>query len=133
KNIELLTLIRFYNPHFAIENVDDLRQRFIATQYYLEKFSETQNIGFDEDKLFTSLQIEIKMLAEQVDEIRSDLSLKQKESGISSKANETIMEKSKIRAIALEQKDRIDESLNALEAILSYHSEDNFLKEFLES
>nr|WP_315422402.1 hypothetical protein [uncultured Pedobacter sp.] len=133
KNIELLTLIRFYNPHFTIENVDDLRQRFITTQYYLEKFSETQNISFDEDKLFTSLQIETKILAEQVDEIRSDLSLKQKESGISSKANETIIEKSKIRVIALEQKGRIDESLNALEAMLSDHSEDSFLREFLES
>lgn len=133
KNIELLTLIRFYNPHFTIENVDELKQRFVITQYYLEKFRSAQDVSFDEDKLFTSLQFETKILVEQIDEIRSDLSLKQKESGISAKANQTIQEKSNTRAIAIKEKGRIEGSLKAIDLMLLNHSEDAFLKEFLES
>ncbi|QEM12374.1 hypothetical protein [Mucilaginibacter rubeus] len=133
KTAELIAQLRVYDPRFVFEDRDEVKRRLSSLQHYLKELDNLVEIDFDDEKDLSHLQLELRSIVDQLDEIRSDLSIQQKESTLSIKANETIDKKTEERNAAKTENDRINLALNVLENLLTEHNEDNFLQDFLQT
>jgi len=133
KTAELIAGLRAYDPRFTLGDQDEVKKRLSSVHHYLNELDNLVEIDFDDEKDLTQLQLELKSIIDQLDEIRADLSIQQKESVLSLRANETIDEKTNERDIAKGEKNRIDAAIDALKKLLTEHNEDEFLQDFLQT
>ncbi len=127
----ILDSIQAYDPTFNVSMEELLRKRHLFTDFHLKELANLLDEKFDEQKDLRQLKLELIAIIQQVDEIRADIDLKQKEGTIAIKANEIIKEKTVLQETAKEEHGRLKASLDALNQLLQEHSEDDFLQVFL--
>lgn len=129
----LLEQIQAYEPRLNIDSLDVLKQRALYAGHYLHEFENLVNEDFDEEFLLSECSLEIQRIMGQLDEIRADMIAQQQESGVATKANNTVSQKTEQRSNAIAEKERIENALETLSSIATNHNEDDFLQEFLDT